>query len=60
MDDNADDAVLVAAVAEDYVRRLGRDAVPHLRRRQATAQGQADTKAWCDIADAAALILKAG
>jgi hypothetical protein len=55
-----DDAELVASVAGEFVGKLGRDAVPHLRREGALATGEGDdlsAEAWHDIADAAALIL---
>ena len=55
-----DDAHLVVAVAEDYVRRLGRDTVPYLRAQQKTAERHDDdlaVKAWHDIADAAEKLL---
>lgn len=55
-----DDTELVKTVAADYIKRLGRDAVPpHLRRQEARASQHGDTlsaEAWHDIADAAASI----
>jgi hypothetical protein len=56
MEEAEDDAELVKSVAADYVNRLGRDAVPHLRRQEARAEQQGDAlsaEAWHDIADAA-------
>jgi hypothetical protein len=55
-----DDAELVASVAGEFVGKLGKGAVPHLRREGALAMGKGDdlsAGAWHDIADAAALIL---
>jgi hypothetical protein len=55
-----DDAVLVPSVAEDFVGRLGKDAVPYLRFEEALAADKGDAlsaEAWHDLADAAALIL---
>jgi len=55
-----DDAELVASVAGEFVGKLGKGAVPHLRRKGALATGEGDdlsAGAWHDIADAAALIL---
>jgi len=55
-----DDAELVASVAGEFVGKLGKGAVPHLRREGALATGEGDdlsAEAWHDIADAAALIL---
>jgi hypothetical protein len=54
-----DDTQLVKTVAADYIKRLGRDAVPYLRRQAARASQHGDTLsavAWHDIADAAASI----
>ena len=51
MEDAEDDAELVKSVAADYVNRLGRDAVPHLRRQEARAEQQGDAlsaEAWHD------------
>ena len=51
-----EDAELVKSVAADYVKRLGRDAVPHLRSQEARAAQRGDAlaaEAWHDIADAA-------
>ena len=55
-----DDDELVVEVAENYVRRLGRDAVPFLRTRAMNAADDREpssAKAWRDIADAAQRIL---
>ena len=55
-----DDAKLVASVAEEFVDRLGRDAVPYLRLEEALAMDKGDVlsaEAWHDIADAAVLAL---
>ena len=54
------DAELVASVAEEFVGKLGTEAVPYLRAREALSAGRGDSlsaEAWHDIADAAALIL---
>jgi hypothetical protein len=50
----------VASVAEEFVGKLGTEAVPYLRAREALSAGRGDSlsaEAWHDIADAAALIL---
>ena len=55
-----DDAELVASAAEEFVGKLGRDAVPYLRLGGALAMDKGDdlsAEAWHDIADAAAFIL---
>ena len=54
------DAELVASVAEEFVSKLGRGAVPYLRLEGALATGEGDdfsAEAWHDIANAATLIL---
>jgi len=54
------DAELVASVAEEFIGRLGRDAVPYLRLEEALAMDNGDilsAEAWHDIADAAVLVL---
>src|SRR4051794_18342374 len=56
-----DGAELVASVAEEFVGKLGKGAVPHLRFEESLAVGKGDdlsAEAWHDIANAAALILK--
>jgi hypothetical protein len=56
-----DDADLVRAVAEDYVTRLGSNAIARLRNEEAISRGDGDTlsaEAWSDIADAALLLLR--
>jgi hypothetical protein len=58
--DQDDDAELVASVADWYVSKLGRDAVPYLQLEESLSRGDGDclaAEAWRDIADAAALIL---
>lgn len=53
-----DDAKLVASVAEEFVDRLGRDAVPYLRLEEVRAMDKGDVlsaEAWHDIADAPCL-----
>jgi hypothetical protein len=55
-----DDAELVASVAGEFVGKLGKGALPHLRREAVLAMGKGDdlsAGAWHDIADAAALLL---
>ena len=50
-----DDAELVASVAEEFVGKLGRDAVPYLRLEEVRAMDKGDVlsaEAWHDIADA--------
>jgi len=59
----SDDADLVEAVAEGFVRRLGRDAVPYLHNQEAVAERNGDAlsaQAWHDIAEAAVQILGTG
>jgi len=56
-----DDADLVRAVAEEYVTLLGRNAVTRLRDEEAVSRSDGDAlsaEAWCDIADAAVLLLR--
>jgi hypothetical protein len=56
-----DDAELVTSVAEGFVGKLGKGAVPYLRLEGALATGEGDdlsAQAWHDIADAAALLLR--
>jgi len=55
-----DDAEIVASVADWYVSKLGRDAVPYIQSEESLSRGEGDclsAEAWHDIADAAALIL---
>jgi hypothetical protein len=56
------DTAVVKAVAADYARHFGSDAVLRLHEEEEIAARQGDTlsaKAWRDIADAAAEILAA-
>jgi hypothetical protein len=59
MDDD-DDTEIVASVAEEFVSKLGRAAVPYLHTEEVLAREQGDclsARAWHDIAEAATLIL---
>ena len=54
------DAELVASVAEEFVDRLGRDAVPYLQFEEALAMDNGDilsAETWHDIADAVVHVL---
>jgi hypothetical protein len=56
-----DDSDLVRAVAEDYLTRLGKNSVSHLRDEETRARRGGDAlsaEAWRDIADATALLLR--
>jgi hypothetical protein len=58
-----DDTEIVTAVAEEFVEKLGSDAVPYLRQEEDLAADRGDSfsaDAWHDIADAATLILICG
>jgi hypothetical protein len=57
-----DDAVLVAAVAAQYVQQMGSEAVRYLREREeqaASLRDAASAQAWHDIVEAAEAILGA-
>jgi len=60
MEEDDTDVAIVASVAGDYLARLGREALPHLRDQAIMAAGQGDAisaQAWSDIADAAQNLL---